>query len=724
MAMKIYPQTITEPSRLDYTVKVNGVEVPLQTARVSIEPHNRRWPGHQRQIEQTDLINFANLAVDEAVEFEITPNKPFEKVVIRPLALGIEPEVKDGVIKFTLPKAAYFTVEPFGRHGALHIFADPMPKYDIDPNAEGVLYFGPGEHDVGLITLESNQTLFIDEGAVVYTRVCAKNAHNIKILGRGILDHSRHKEKILFEYVPKDNAELGKHEAIRNAVRTDPIVFEYCSDIVVEGITIRDSLHYNIRPVACKNIHISNVKIIGCWRYNSDGIDMHNCDKVRIENCFIRTFDDCICVKGFDCYDPESIQKAKENPFFRDVRIRNCVLWNDWNKCLEIGAETRAEEMYDIIFEDCNIIHVTGPVLDVHNVDFADVHDVTYRNITVEYDEEIQKPLYQETDEQKYYNKDVNYAPDLIRAVVEYHHEYSAKTEKRGINRNITFENIHLFGRQKPKCMFKGYSDVYATRDIVVRNLFWNGKAVEKLEADQWDLREHTSNIVFEGAYAQLDKNTVEAKGQLKPGSDVRFLNGQGKGKRILLVGNSMTVHGPLARVGWSGDWGMAASCEEKDYVHQLLKMTAHKDAVLGICQVSSWESQYKEGGDRLQQYASAREFDADVIVMRFIENCPKDQWDGEVFQKQLDSLLTFLNKSGKANIILTTGFWRHPGDEDIRQYAKEKNLPCIEMGDLGEQDEMKAIGLFEHKGVANHPGDLGMETMAQRMYEEVKNLI
>ena len=185
-----------------------------------------------------------------------------------------------------------------------------------------------------------------------------------------------------------------------------------------------------------------------------------------------------------------------------------------------------------------------------------------------------------------------------------------------------------------------------------------------------------------------------------------------------------MTVHGPLARVGWSGDWGMAASCQEKDYVHQLLKMTADRDAVLGICQVSSWEAQYKEGGDRLQQYASAREFDADVIVMRFIENCPKDQWDGEVFQKQLHGLLNFLNKSGKASIILTTGFWRHPGDEDIRQYAKKNNLPCIELGDLGELDEMKAIGLFEHKGVANHPGDLGMEKMAERMYEEIKKVL
>ncbi|MBQ3004311.1 MAG: hypothetical protein IJD88_00105 [Clostridia bacterium] len=500
--LNIYPVTKTADYCSDYKVKINGIDASLNTARVSAVPFNRRWPGHQRGLEQTELVNFLSCETDESLTFEITPPKPFEKVYIKPLSLGIDPEITaDGKIVFTLDKPAHFTVEPYVRNNALHIFADPVKKYNINKDAENVIYYGQGEHDVGLIILKSNQTLFIDEGAVVYARVIAEDSDNIKILGRGILDNSKNKEEILYECNLENN-----DSAVNNAVREHTIKLDYCTNIEIDGITIRDSLLYNIKPSGCKKIHINNVKIIGCWRYNSDGIDMHNCENVLIENCFLRTFDDSICVKGFDFYFTNDNENAEHDAIYRNgqvydtfknVVIRNCTIWTDWGKSLEIGAETKAKEIYDIVFEDCNIIHVCFDALDCFNVDYADVHDVLYQNINVEYDDIIPKPCGQTNDAEVYVNTDSDYYPNIIAAVITFHKEYSGGGLKRGINRNLTFRNIHVFGRHAPKVHFRGYDDAHKIKDVVIENLYWNEELVTELPDERFFKNDFTENIVI-----------------------------------------------------------------------------------------------------------------------------------------------------------------------------------------------------------------------------------
>ena len=489
MGARIYPVQAAFEGNAGYKVKVDGKEAALNAARVSACPYNRRWPGHQRSADQTEIVSFLSMETDAETEIEIEAEEAFESVQVRPLSLGIVPEIEGRTIRLRMRQAGYVTVEPYGRRNALHIFADPVKEYDLA--GADVIHFGPGVHEAGMIELRSNQTLMIDEGAVVYGCVRAMDAENIRILGRGILDNSRNKEKILFEVSAEGNA-----AAVNNAERLHTVQLEYCTDVEIDGITIRDSLVYNIRPVGCRNLAIRNVKIIGCWRYNSDGIDMHNCEDVLIENCFLRTFDDSICVKGFDCYyegDVEAAVKAamyrngEKYDVFRNVLVRGCVIWNDWGKALEIGAETRAEEISDIVFEDCDVIHVTGPVLDCMNVDYADVHDVTYRNIRVEYDEIIPQPVIQRKDSERYEDaeKDRDYAPPLMCVEVLFHPEYSAGGERRGRNRRISFENVSLTGRQEPRVWVEGLDEAHGRREIAVRGLLWNGVSVKQLSERQ-----------------------------------------------------------------------------------------------------------------------------------------------------------------------------------------------------------------------------------------------
>ncbi len=224
----------------------------------------------------------------------------------------------------------------------------------------------------------------------------------------------------------------------------------------------------------------------------------------------------------------------------------------------------------------------------------------------------------------------------------------------------------------------------------------------------------------------QIEKNNVSAKNQLKKKSYVTFIREEGNGKKVMFVGNSITKHGVLEEIGWFWDWGMAASALEKDYVHILVDKFNQlvPDSRFCLCQVANWERQYQNGTEVLEEYKNAREFQADIIVFRMIENCPHKDFDKDAFYREYRNLIDYLNPTGEAKIVVTTGFWKHPGDDTIARVAEERGYPCIYLGDLGEDDKMKAIGLFEHTGIANHPGDLGMKTIAELIWNELEKIL
>lgn len=218
----------------------------------------------------------------------------------------------------------------------------------------------------------------------------------------------------------------------------------------------------------------------------------------------------------------------------------------------------------------------------------------------------------------------------------------------------------------------------------------------------------------------QLEKNTVKAENQLKDNDYIRFHIPENAGLRVMFVGNSITLHGINHDIGWHNVWGMAASAEEKDYVHVMMDAirSAHSNAAFCICQGSQWEVNYRNGTEVFPRYEIAREFDADIIILRLVENTKVTAEDRELFIDQYGKMVDFLNRSGRAKIVITSGFWYHPADAFIEEFAKSRDLPFVKLGDLGEQDCMRATGLFEHSGVAAHPGDLGMKNIADRILD------
>ena len=486
MSSRVYPMSVGEPPSAAFTMTVDGAPTPLYSARVSKHPINRRWPGHQRPVEQTELASFALFEMDAPAQIVLKPSCPFHNVIVRPLSRAVHPRVEAGVISFTLPRAGAYTVELDGPHCALHLFADPVKRYGAGPRDENVLYYGKGIHDVGLIRLQSNQTLFLDEGAVVYARVEACDAHNIRILGHGILDGSRNHEKILFEFGDREIEQFNKGFAVENASRSHLVQLEYCDHVEIDGITLRDSPLYTIRPIACRDLRIEGVKIIGNWRYTSDGIDMHNCERVHIKDCFVRTYDDSICIKGFDYLQDEAdmLHNGILHDTFRDVLVEGCVIWCDWGCSLEFGAETRAREICGVTFRDCDLIHNAAVALDVKNVDYADIHDVLFENIRVEYGAVSQRPMLQKSDLDVYAeDPDSDYMPGLFGAYILYIPEYSKDGTRRGRIRDVAFRNVAVSAPRMPPSEIHGYDAQHLCSNIAFENIRLNGRRLHDLAA-------------------------------------------------------------------------------------------------------------------------------------------------------------------------------------------------------------------------------------------------
>lgn len=470
--LKIYPLPENEPISGDYQITINGIPAQAYTARVSAIPFNRVWPGQQRPLEQTEMASFIYFASDESVEMKVCASRDFSDVAIRPLSKNIKPSVSGREITFKLEKNGQYTLELDGFHYALHIFMNPIFDFGVKPDDAGVIYFGPGIHKPGYINLKTGQTLFIDAGAVVMTAVNIVNAKNVRIVGEGILDNSWEKR--------------GDADCVTGPIgcmRTTNAL-----NVEISGIIFRDSSVWTATVVNSDNVIFDNIKTIGMWRYNSDGIDFVNSANGMVCNSFLRNFDDVIVLKGLKGWDTRNVE---------NIHIKNCVLWCDWGRNLEIGAETCADEYRNILFEDCDLIHGAHMNMDLQNGDRGYVHDLIFDNIRVEYSRYTLEPIYQNSDDHVFEYKE-GFMPQLFFAHLYY--GIWSKDYLYGENRDITFRNIYVQvdeGLKMPPSTFVGVNKEHQTYNMRIENLFVNGKKIDCLENLNLTTNEFTHDITI-----------------------------------------------------------------------------------------------------------------------------------------------------------------------------------------------------------------------------------
>ena len=454
------------PTKSGYEAWMDGRPVKVRPIRVSAMPFNQWAPGYQRPMDQTEIAGMVAVEADGKTEFRVKPDRAFTNAVVRPLSSGVNPKAEGGDVVFALPKPGYYVLELDGQNRPLEIFVEPKRDFAAERKAANIV-FGPGLHEPTVVKVRSHDRIYIDKDAVVLGSFQLDGVEDVKISGYGIISGSR-------------NRRVG-NSCYRDGMASAVRIID-SKKVVLDGPIVLDSACWMVEAFNSADLEFSHLKVTGAWRYNTDGIDICNSQRVRIHDCYIHSFDDSIVLKGI-WPQPDAMSPVE------DVRVERCVCWCGWGRTLEVGYETWAPYYRGIIFEDCDLIHNNNGALSVHLGGPAPVEDVLYRNIRIEYDASDRPSVIQNGRDAKYTGKapwsgcyiivtnDRMFKPGSTYAGVKVYPD--SEKEPFGTFGRVTFEDIAVTvgdGAAMPGVHIRAEPETSFGR-IEVRNVTINGKA-------------------------------------------------------------------------------------------------------------------------------------------------------------------------------------------------------------------------------------------------------
>lgn len=405
----------------DYTVRVRvpgGEWKDLFEYKVSVDMDD---------VQSASMVQFD---MGSPVEVMVKKNNGLiQDVHIRPLIKGIRHTVNRNTILFTLEKPQYLSIEFNGdRLHNLHLFANPLETETYTESSAQVMYFGPGVHrpeDVpnNQIRIPSNTTVYLAPGAVLKAKLLVDKAENVRIIGRGILDHP-----------------------IRG------IEVTYSQNVLIDGITVVNPEHYTVFGGKATGLTVKNLKSFSCKGW-SDGIDLMCCNDVLIDNVFMRNSDDCIAIYAHRW----SYYGGSKN-----VTLQNSVLWADIAHPINIGGHGNPNDENGEVVEDITIRNVDileqdeddPPYQGCMAIDCGDnniVRRILFEDIRVESIQEGRLFHVNVRFNPKYDTKPGQSIEDVVFRNITYNGVGENPSLLKGLDknrgiRNVTFDNVMING--------------------------------------------------------------------------------------------------------------------------------------------------------------------------------------------------------------------------------------------------------------------------------------
>lgn len=166
------------------------------------------------------------------------------------------------------------------------------------------------------------------------------NVENVVITGQGTIDGCASRENWW------DNPKVK-----RIAWRPRMIFLNQCRNVVLHGITVKNSPSWNIHPYFSENLKFIGISVLGPKDSpNTDGLDPESCKNVDIIGVYFSVGDDCVAIKSGKIYMGAKYKTPSEN-----LTIRQCCM-RDGHGSITIGSEM-AGGVKNLNVENCLFLH-------------------------------------------------------------------------------------------------------------------------------------------------------------------------------------------------------------------------------------------------------------------------------------------------------------------------------------------------------------------------------
>ena len=248
--------------------------------------------------------------------------------------------------------------------------------------AQNILYFPPGKYKVGELWLKSNMTLYLAGGSVLYGSDATADFNtgsggvniedcshgmirmfkidNTKVLGRGVIDAN------------------GKAIRAQNDTKVNLFKIEQSSNILIDGITVRDPSFWNTLIYRSDLVTIQNYKMINCrptttTYNNTDGVNFDESTNGKLSNAFLYTGDDSMATKN---------EEASGTIDTKNILHEKVVCYSNSVGC-KIGTKTMGKTIDGVTFRDIDVVKA-GRALNIDAYDTAVVQNTKFENIRIE----------------------------------------------------------------------------------------------------------------------------------------------------------------------------------------------------------------------------------------------------------------------------------------------------------------------------------------------------